>query len=216
MDNHVAIGIVSIVFVVLIFFRQYAMPYAQICWVCATCVCTFYIALQVHKATTNSVAFAPTVTFGFPVNMIFTNSSDVTRGFWFAIGAIANAIQCSVTHMLGSKVTVISAIVGFLVFVSLPIVSTADYGTLGYTTVVASIGNWLPIVNGIYSDIQQSTLAHNESEFALQELQHQAKIIESDGILLHIIKKNVVDAETILHAMDTEGISRKLIRHAKG
>ena len=216
MENYVAVLLVIIIFVILILFRQYVLPYTRVCLICMTCVCTFYIAFQVHKATIASVAFAPTTTFGFPVNMIFTKSSEVTGGFWFAIGVFANTTQCSITRMLGSTSTVISAVVGFLVFVSLPIVSMADYGTLGYTTVMSSIGNWLPIVNGMYSDMQQSTLAHNQSEFTIQELQHQAEVMESDRILLHIVKNNVVDAETVLHVMDTEGISRKLIEHARG
>ena len=155
------------------------------------------------------------IIFEFPVNMIFTKSSQVTGGFWFTVGVIMNSTQCSITRLSGATATTICSVVGFVVFVSLPIVSPAEYGTLVYTTIIASIGNWFPIVNGLYSEIQQSTLVHNE-QLALQIVARQTENIESDRILLHIVKNNVVDAEHVLHVIETEGISRKLIQHAKG
>ena len=111
--------------------------------------------------------------------------------------------------------TMICSAFGFLVFVSMPIVSahtTVEYGTVGYTSVIATMGNLLPMVNGIYSDMQILTLAHNEYA---QANQHQVETAEVDRVLLHIVKNNVVDVETILNVMDTEGVSRDHIGDAR-
>ena len=203
----VPLGLALIAFTMLciLIFVKRARAYSASMLTFGTCLMTCYLAYFMDNIITMTTTFMttswptdlPPITSFTPIDNFAQTPQELTGAWMFAIGLLVNTLQCSFVCRMGLFPSTVCTVVYVLVFTVGPALSANTYGSPFYCVSLLVATVFITVM----LTVQSSKIEHQRQvlhETQQRALAYQRAAQKADGVLNHILKNNVVDAQTCI------------------
>ena len=193
----------------ILMFVKRARAYSASLLTFGTCLCTCFIAYRINTVTTIATAHVttswsttlPPLASLTLIDMIAQTPQELIGAFYFALGLLLNTLQCSFACDMGIIPGTICTVAHVLVFTVGAALSANTYGSVWFivTTPLVTFLSFFP--TSVILTFQSNKIEHQRQ--LLQETQQRALAYQraarkADDVINHILKNNVVDAQTCI------------------
>ena len=219
------IGFLVFTILCLLTLAPWARAYSASLLTFGTCLVTCWLAYRVDHLTSMTTAFMttswptdlPPITSFTRIDALAETPQDLMGAWMFAYGLLYNTIQCSVACRIGIIPSSVCTAVYVLVFGIGPFLSANKYGSPLYTVVLTLATAVALFPTSVILTVQSTKIEHQRQ--VLQETQQRALAYQraaqkADGVLNHILKNNVVDAQTCIELF-FKGDPQAVLEHAR-
>ena len=217
-------AVVAITMLCILMFVKQARAYSASLLTFGTCLLTCQIAYRLDHVTTIATAF---VTTSWPtalppiesltaMDAFLQTPQELIGAIMFAVALLYNTLQCSIACRIGIIPSTICTVVHMLVFTVGPALSANTYRS-GIVIMGTPLLAFAFLPTSVILTLMSNKIEHQRQ--VLQETQQRALAYQraaqnADGVLNHILKNNVVDAQTCIELF-FNGNPRTVLEHAQ-
>ena len=153
-----------------------------------------------HVTTSWSTTLPPLASLTL-IDIIAQTPQELIGAFYFALGLLLNTLQCSFACDMGIIPGTICTVAHVLVFTVGAALSANTYGSLLFivTTPLVTFLSFFP--TSVILTFQSNKIEHQRQllqETQQRALAYQRAALKADDVINHILKNNVVDAQTCI------------------
>ena len=224
-SNYTMILILLVIIGTLTFVKQ-VRAYSEGILSCGTCLMTCYIAFRFDCLTTVVSTFLtkswppdlPPIMTSTAVDQIFQTPHELVGTCFWACALLYNTVQSSSVRRAAIVPAAVCSVVNVLVFCVGPTVSTNTYGSLFYVVSLPICMELFLFPHTIITMLQLNKIKEDQEllyQSQQRELAHQRATQKADGLLNHILKNNIIDAQNSIDMFLDKDADEAILIHSR-
>ena len=213
------LALIAVAMLCILVFIKRARAYSASMLTLGTCLMTCYLVYMMDQIATMTTTFMttswpdlPPINSSTPIDNFAQTPQELTGAWLFAIGLLVNTLQCSFACRMGLFPSTVCTVVYVLVCTVGQALSANTYGSPFYRVSFLVATVFITII----LTVQSSKIEHQRQvlhETQQRALAYQRVAQKADGVLNHILKNNVVDAQTCIELF-FDGHSQDVLEQA--
>ena len=221
-----AMVLVLLVIICSLTFVRRARAYSQGMLSCGTCLMTCYIAFRFECLATVASTFMtkawpaslPPIVTSTAVDLFFQTPQELLGTWFWGCALLYNTVQSAFVRRAAIVPAAVCAVVNVLVFCVGPFVSTNTYGSAFYVASLPVCMELFLFPHSVIMTLQFNKIKEDQELLyrgQRRELAHQRASQKADGVLNHILKNNIVDAQNSIDLFRDGDADDTVLIHAR-